>query len=171
MTMLRLALLLALALAAPAFAAPVSFTVLSPDDYQSFVGNWKPDSAPLCAAIDSAARWNAVLHPAAVMGAHKPFAPAPSFWASRMVLLLARVTPAGGEGAFTAPSVAVAGRTLTVSYTFKPPPPASSTIKWYLALAVPKTAPTSVVFQENGHTVCSLRPASGAWLSPAAAGR
>ena len=169
MTVLRLAVLLALAAAsAPAFAAPVSSTVLSPDAYQSFVGNWTPASAPLCAVIDSSTRWNAVLHPAAVMGAGKPFAPPPSFWTSHMVLLLARVIPAGGEGAFTAPSVAGHGRTLTVSYTFTAPAPASSTIGWYLALAVAKSAPTSVVFEENGHTVCSLSPARGAWRSPAA---
>jgi hypothetical protein len=42
---------------------------------------------------------------------------------------------------------------------------------WYLALAVPKSAPTAVAFVENGHPVCRLRPASGVWRSPAAASR
>jgi len=166
--MQRLVLTLVLAAASPALAAPVSFTALSPDAYQSFVGNWTPETAPLCAEIDSAARWNAVMHPAAVMGPDKQFAPAASFWTSHMVLLLARVVPAGGEGAFSAPSVTRTGRTLTVTYRYTAPPPASSTIKSYLALAVPKSTATSVVFRQNGRRVCALRPAVGAWLSPPA---
>jgi hypothetical protein len=168
MIMLRFVLALVLAAASPALAAPVRFTPLSLDAYQSFVGSWTPDNAPLCAEINSAARWNAVLHPAAVMGADKAFAPAPSFWTSHMVLLLARVVPAGGEGAFTAPSITSTGRTLRVSYDFTAPPLASSTMKGYLALAVPKSTATSVVFRQNGRRVCALHPAVGAWLSPPA---
>lgn len=166
-----LALTLALALAASAAARPVRFTALSPDDYQSFVGTWTPDTAPLCARIDSADDWNALMHPAAVMGAHRPFAPDPSFWTSHRVLLLARVVPAGGAAAFTAPRVTRSGASLTVSYRFAPPPPASSTIKWYLALAVPKAGSPSVTFQENGAVVCSLGPAASDWVSPADARR
>jgi hypothetical protein len=144
----------------------VSFVRLQPDAYQSFVGNWTPDSAPLCAAIRSQAEWDQVLHPAAVMGASKPFSPDPGFWRGHMVLLIARVAPAAAEDAFTAPAVSRAGGALTVSYHFTVPPPASSTMKWYLALAVTKASPTAVSFQENGRRVCALRLAAGKWRSP-----
>ena len=66
----------AAALLAPNAALPAGgFKLLDPDAYQSFVGNWSPDTAPLCAAIGSADQWDHVLHPAATMGAHRPFAP------------------------------------------------------------------------------------------------
>jgi hypothetical protein len=171
MQRLILALTLALAAASPALAAPVSFTEVSPDSYQSFVGNWTPATRPLCAMISSSADWNKVMHPAPVMGGGKPFSPDAGFWASQMLLLVARVVPADGEGAFTSPAVDLAGAALTVSYAFTPPAPASSTIKAYLALAVPRSAATLVAFRENGRVVCSLRPARGLWVSPAAVGR
>jgi hypothetical protein len=168
--MKRLALTLTLAAASPALAAPVSFTVVSPDSYQSFVENWTPATRPLCALISSADEWNKVMHPAPVMHAAKPPSPDAAFWTSHMLLLIARVIPAGGAvEPFIAPAVNSHGRTLSVAYRFLTPAPASSTTKDYLALAVPRSAPTSVVFTQNSHVVCILRPARGLWVSPASA--
>ena len=162
----------ALALAmvgASAGAAPVAYKALDPGAYQSFVGNWTPDSAPLCAVIGSAANWDAVLHPAAVMGGSNRFAPPPETWRSHVVLLVAKVIPGGAKGsALESVSVNDAGGSLNVDYRFTPPPASSFTIKTYMALEIAKPIPESVVFKENGQTVCTLKPAAGAWLSPPA---
>ena len=154
---------------ASAGAAPVAYQALDPAAFQSFVGNWTPDSAPLCAVIDAAARWDAVMHPAAVMGGAKQFAPPAETWASQDVLLIARVIPGGAKGpAFEPVSVAAAGGSVEVDYKFTAPPASSYTIKSYMALEVPKPVPATVVFKENGRTVCALKPGDGAWLSPPA---
>jgi hypothetical protein len=154
---------------APAGAAPVAYRVLDTGAYQSFVGNWTPDSAPLCAVIDSSAHWDAVMHPAAMMGGSRRFAPPPETWTSHVVLLIARVIPGGGKGTALQPvSVDGAVASLDVDYRFTPPPAGSYTIKAYVALEIPRLVPATVVFKENGQTVCMLKPRDGAWLSPAA---
>jgi hypothetical protein len=158
--------LLPVLLAAPAVAAPMRFTRIGQDQYQSFVVNWAPPDAPLCAVIATADEWRAVFHPAPTMGASKPFAPDPSFWRTHRVLLVARVTPGGGDP-FASPAVARNGARLTVSYALRPPSrPASFMGKSFLALATARSAPSEVTVLENGHAVCALHPAAGAWVTP-----
>jgi hypothetical protein len=169
-----LGIALAAALLAPAAAAaqPVSYTALDPAAYHAFVVNWTPDTAPLCALISSAAQWSQVMHPAPVMGGPQTFGPPDTIWRTQSVLLLARVTPAGATASTLHPVfVKLTGGVLEVDYQFKAPPAASSTIKDYMALQIPEVVPTSVVFKENGETVCSLARGKGVWLSPASAGR
>ena len=154
-----------LALVTASIEAP--YQRLSPGDYQSFVGNWAPNSAPLCAALRSGADWERVLHPAPTMWRHKPFAPSAAFWTGHAVLLVARVANAGPTAdILTHEHVRRAKDALEVDYAFRPTPPASSTIKWYLALAVPRPLPPEVRFKEGGRLVCTLKPAAGVWLIP-----
>jgi hypothetical protein len=167
-------MVLAGALLAPAAAVaqPVSYTALNPNSYHAFVVNWTPDTAPLCALIGSAAQWSAVMHPAPVMGGAQAFGPPDAIWRTHSVLLLARVTPAGATAATLHPVfVKLNSGVLEVDYQFKAPPAASSTIKDYMALEIPEVVPSSVVFKENGKTVCSLARGKGVWLSPASADR
>jgi hypothetical protein len=163
-------LLAAMALGVPgaATAAPVPYTALDPTAYQSFVGNWSPDTGPLCAVIGSQAQWDKVMHPAPLMGKTPVFGPRTSTWDGHVVLLIAKVMPGGGMGsAFKPLSVERTGDTLDVSYRYVMPHVASYQIKGYMALEVAKPAVESVVFTENGKAVCSLKPGAGVWLSPA----
>jgi len=152
-----------------AAAAPVPYTALDPTAYQSFVGNWSPDSGPLCAVIGSQAQWDKVMRPAPLMGKTPAFGPPASTWDAHVVLLIAKVMPGGGVGsAFKPLSVQRTGDALDVSYRYVMPHVASYQIKGYMALEVAKPVAASVVFTENGKAVCSLKPGAGVWLSPAA---
>jgi hypothetical protein len=159
--------ILAAALLAPNAALPKSaFQLLDPGDYQSFVGNWAPDTAPLCAAIGSAQQWDHVLHPAATMGAHKPFAPPADFWNGHVVLLFARVVNAGDlSKVFQVDDVLRRRDTIDVTLRFKPTPPASSTAKSYFAVALDKPIPARIRFIQDGNIVCVLDTAAGTWMS------
>src|SRR5262245_4629000 len=90
-----LLVLLMLVGATPCGAQDVAHTRLDPGAFQSFVRNWEPPSRPLCAALQSAKDWDAVMAPAPVMGASKPFAPPGDLWGRSAVLMLARVVDAG----------------------------------------------------------------------------
>ena len=54
--------------------------------------------------------------------------PPAATWAKHAVLLIAKVMPGGSGSAFTPVSVAREGGTLTVSYKFTQPAPASFTV-------------------------------------------
>jgi hypothetical protein len=167
-TLLRPAILLVLALL-PACAAPagVAFTRLDPVSYAVFVANWVPTEAPLCAVINDPDNWARLMHPAAAMGPHAPFAPAPEFWRDHAVLLAARVVPAGPiSEMFHGVSVTASGGAMELDYRFQPPPAASYRIKAWLGVAVPRKPASRVVFRENGLPICTLDPARGRWKSP-----
>jgi hypothetical protein len=160
-------LIAAAALLAPTAALPArQFNVLNPGDYQSFAGNWTPDTAPLCAAMGSADQWDHVLHPAATMGSHKPFAPPADFWNRHVVLLLARIVDAGDlSKVFQVDDVLRRKDTIDVTLRFKPTPPASSRMKAYIAVAVDKPIPARVRFIQDGSIVCVLDTAAGTWIA------
>ena len=163
----RLALALAAAICPPAAAAPIPFSPLDPAAFQSFLVNWQPDTRPLCALIRSDADWRRLFHPAPVMGTHRPFAPAATFWRGHAVLVIARIVPAPGRaGIFQATRLATRRDALELSYAFRPPPPASSTVKAWLGLAIPRALPDSVVFVENGNRVCDVDAGRGSWVTP-----
>ena len=139
---------------------------LDPGALQSFVRNWEPASRPLCAALQSAADWNAVMAPAPVMGAANPFAPPDDLWARSAVLMLARVVDAGDTAdIFKLRGVRQAGGRLDIGYTFTPPPKSSSRMKWWLGITVAKPLPPIIRFLEGDIVSCTLAPASGQWRS------
>ena len=93
------------------------------------------------------------------MGGAERFAPPAETWASHIVLLVARVVPGGAKGQPIQPvSVDRADGSLEVDYRFTLLPESSYTVKAYMALEVPKPAPASVVFKENGQ---ASAPAAG----------
>jgi hypothetical protein len=139
-------------------AAEAAFERLDPNTYQSFVRNWKPENAPLCAVIRSQADWDKVLAPAARMGGTPTYAPPAAFWDTKAVLFVARVINAGNTAdVFRVERVEFGKHTLELDYSYRPTPPASSTMKWYLAVAVAKPLPATVRFTEGGKVVCTLR--------------
>jgi len=155
------------AISGDAASGPRQATTLDPGAYQSFVGNWAPADAPLCAALRSQADWAGVLHPAAVMGGNKAFSPPVDFWNTKAVLLVARVIDAGDTAkVFHLTHLQRSHDAIDLDYAFAAPPHASSTMKWYLAVAVAKPLPPTLRFREDGHIVCTLRPDAGAWVVP-----
>ena len=80
-----------------AIAAEAGAKRIHLSDYQSFVKNWSPEETPLCAAMDSRADWDAVMHPAPTMGQTRPFSPPEAFWKRNSLLVLARVINSGGD--------------------------------------------------------------------------
>jgi len=142
-----------------AVARDIGFQRLDPHRYQSFVANWIPADRPFCAILRSAAEWNRVLKPAPTMDRTRPFAPPPAFWRKHAILLLARILGAGDTAnIFQVERVARDPGALRLDYRFTPTPPASSTMKWYLAVAVAKPLPPVARFGENGKIVCTVRP-------------
>ena len=150
-----------------AMAQSIGWSALDIAGYHSFVQNWTPDNAPLCAALSSSGDWEKVLHPAPTLFSHAPYAPAESFWKHHTVLLVARVIDTGPTAAvFTGISINREGTVVTVSYRFIPNAKASSQIKWPLMLSVAKLPAGTVRFVENGHEVCLIRPGRSGWISP-----
>jgi hypothetical protein len=158
------ALLLTLIAATACGAQDVAHARLDPGAFQSFVRNWEPPSRPLCAALQSAKDWDAVMAPAPVMDASKPFAPSDDLWARNAVLLLVRVVDAGDTAKiFELRSVRQTGGRLDINYSFTPPPKASSTMKWWLGITVAKPLPPTIRFLMGDSVTCTLAPASGKW--------
>ena len=139
-----------------------AYTLLDPNAYQSFVGDWTPTGQAFCAALQNTSQWNEVMHPAPTMASDRPFGPPAAFWATHSVVLVARVIPAGDpQGVFKVSSVRQTRRGLEVAYTFARPSKSSSKMKWYLAVALEGPLPDKIRVIENRHEVCRLTP--GAW--------
>lgn len=148
-----------LALASCSAANP-PYTVLNPHDYHVFVTPWARVDQPLCEAFQSAAEWEARMHPAALMG-ENTFAPPTEIWRDHAVLLMARETNPGDPARLftvTGVSKSTDADALDVHTTFTPAPASTSTIIAYVAVEVPKPLPHVIHFNENGQEVCEIRP-------------
>ncbi|MBS0385640.1 MAG: hypothetical protein JSS00_09870 [Proteobacteria bacterium] len=155
------ALIAVLALAACSAAYP-PYTVLNPNDYHVFVAPWDPADQRFCAAFQSAADWEARMHPAAVMDENR-FAPPAEIWRDHAVVMMARETNAGDPAhLFTVTGVTKStdADALDVHTDFTPAPASTSTIIAYVAVQVPKPLPHVIHFSENGRDVCEIRPRS-----------
>jgi hypothetical protein len=149
----------------------VPYRIIPASTYQSFIKNWdEKTNHVLLASIASLEQWDAVFHPAPLMGGSKPFAPDASLFAKERVLIVARVVPPS-EGSttqvFRVDKVSVTNGALTVRYTFREPTTkASCLIKEYLAVAVPTGTYRKVVFIENGAPVGELETAKAQFSIP-----
>jgi hypothetical protein len=153
-----LAVLAAVTAANPGRAQSAADAVLDPDSFQSFVANWAPDTEPRCAAMRSQADWDKVMRPAPVRRGTKPFAPPADFWTRNGVVLIARVVDSGDmTRIFRLTGVRAAAGAIEIDYTFSPPPPASSKVKWWLGIKVAKPLAAVVRFVEKGRVACTAR--------------
>lgn len=143
-------------------AAAVAFTDLkAASAFQSFVKNWDEEKTPvLCAVIRNTADWDQIWGKAAVMGKNKPFSPDAAFYDKQQILLVARIVE---DEDLLKPTAVTLGKdgVLTFSYTLaKPAKKNSFTMKWPLAVSIPRdTKFQSVVFMENGKVVGRLNAA------------
>ena len=153
---------------AQAIAAEAGAKRIHLSNYQSFVKNWSPEETPLCAAMDSQADWDAVMHPAPTMGQTRPFSPPEAFWKRNSLLVLARVINSGGDDldVFQVGRVVRSKSKITIDYKFRTPPAASSQIKATMGLEIAKPLPSVIEFKENGRMVCALRPDKKQIVSP-----
>jgi hypothetical protein len=153
----------------PAAEIPVC-RLLNNSDYQSFIKNWDDQKNPvLYALIQTPKQWNAVFHPAPVMGQNKLFSPDPKVYEKESILIVARVIPAPGSGqkVFKLEKIDIDGKTLTLHYQFAAPAESASyTIKDFLGVFVPKGDYKQVIFIENGKPAGSLDITKGQWSVP-----
>ena len=151
-----------------AIAAEAGAKRIHLSDYQSFVKNWSPEETPLCAAMDSQADWDAVMHPAPTMGQTRPFSPPEAFWKRNSLLVLARVINSGGDDldVFQVGRVVRSKSKITIDYKFRAPPAASSQIKATMGLEIAKPLPSVIEFKENGRMVCALQLDNKQIVSP-----
>jgi len=153
---------------AQALAAEAGEKRINLGDYQSFVKNWSPEGSPLCAAMDSRADWDGVMHPAPTMGQTRPFSPPEAFWNTNSLLVLARVINSGGDDShvFQVGRAVRSKSKVMIDYNFRAPPAASSQIKAAMGLEIAKLLPSTIEFKENGRVVCTLRPDEKQIVSP-----
>jgi hypothetical protein len=135
----------------------LQFTTMDPNGFQVFIRRWQPESAAHCAVITSGAQWKQTFAPAAVAYGNKPFAPPPDWWKTHAALVVARSTYSAEDKVLQIQSVRNHRGALIVSYEFRRPPRASSTMNAWIGVAVDKPLPSSVVFVENGNRVCRRR--------------
>ncbi|KAB8142233.1 hypothetical protein F8S13_14670 [Chloroflexia bacterium SDU3-3] len=124
--------------------------------FSSFVKNTYPDF--LLAAIRSEQEWDAIFHPAPVMGKQQAFAPETSLYKDRMILLIRRVAPAvANDSTFTVESVSRDGDRLTVRYQYtEPSPAASAQYSASVGIIIPSADYADATFIENGKDVGKL---------------
>lgn len=167
------ACLLATLAAGAALAEEIPFTRIGRDDYQNFIANWNDADVPVFRAlIRTPAEYDAVFHPARVIGAAKPTRVPAEFFQKGMLLVVARVVPAPGpaDKVLEADALTADGTTLELRYRFTPPAAGGSfTVKEMLALRIPRRDVGVVRIVENGAPVGELAIADGQWSEPAAA--
>lgn len=153
-----------------ASGANVPFRRIGVDEFQNFVKNWDTASTPvLHALIDSAAHYDLVFNPAAVIGAKRPFAPDPAIYAKEMIVMIAREMRAPQDMAkpFQVETLRRSGDDLEFRYRYvDPQSDATFDVKNMLALVIPKHPYRQVVFIENGKEVGRLDLTKGNWCVP-----
>ena len=149
----------------------VTYRRMGIGDYQNFLQNWDETKQPvLYALIQTPAQYDALFHPAPVMGNKRPYSPEADVYTKEQILVVARVmvAPEDMGKVFEVESVSEQGQELTIRYRFnEPKTKATFSVKNYLALRIPKQDYRKVTFFENGKQVGELKPAEGQWSVPA----
>ncbi len=152
-------------------AKHVSYRILKSDEFQSFIKNWDDEKYPaLYALIQTPAQWDAVFHPAPLMGQKLPFAPDAKLYEKEQIIIVAHVIPApdANLAVFNVRQVVTDNDVLVLYYRFnKPEKLASYTVKSHLAVVVPKYSYKRIVFIENGKQLGILDLSNGQWSVPA----
>ena len=148
----------------------VTYKTIGVADYQNFLKNWDEKQQPaLYALIQTPAQYDALFHPAPVMGGKRPFAPAADIYSNEQILVVARVMPAPAnmDTVFQVERVVEKGNVVELHYRFTPPSTnATCSVKNFLAIRIPKRAYQKATFVENGKQVGDLNLADGQWAVP-----
>jgi hypothetical protein len=140
-------------------------------EYQNFLKNWDDKKhAVRYALIQTPAEYNALFHPAPVMGASRPFAPDAALFTNEQILLVARVmtAPENMDRVFEVERISERDQQLALHYRFNEPQAnATFLVKNYLAVRIPRHDYEKVIFIENGKQVGELNTAGGQWSIPA----
>jgi len=138
----------------------VTYKRMSVGDYQNFLKNWDDKKhVVLYALIQTSARYDALFHPAPVMGARRPFAPDAEVYAKEQILVVARVmvAPENMDKVFEVERITEKGQELALYYHFnEPKTKATFSVKNYLAVRIPKRDYKKVIFVENGKQIGEL---------------
>jgi len=177
-TMMATALLCPLSLAgyitkADAEARIVAYKKIGTGDYQNFLKNWDELRNPvLFALIQSSAQYDALFHPAAVMGNNRPFAPDAGIYEKEWILVVARVMPAPDnmDKVFEVEQITEREKELIFHYRYTVPNiKATFIVKNFLAVRIPRLDCEKVTFFENGKLIGKLKLTAGQWSVPASA--
>jgi hypothetical protein len=149
----------------------VTYKVVRMDAYQNFLKNWDEEKqAVLYALIRTPAQYGALFNPAAVMGAHRPYAPEAKSFEKEQLLVVSRVVLSSGkrEKIFEVERLVEKDHALVCSYRFTEPKNNSTSYeKNWLSLQIPQHDYAKVIFIENGKQVGELDTAKGQWAVPA----
>lgn len=140
-------------------AGEVAYRTIDSGTFQSFVKNWDDAADPvLYALIRNPAEWDAVFHPAPVMGGNRPFAPEESLYEKEQILVVAKV--AQSSATLTLGEVVADGEDLHVSYSFaEGESDKSYMMKKHLLVVLPKSDCKQIRLIENGTQVGALNVA------------
>ena len=152
----------------------VPYKLIPMSQYQNCLNNWDDKKHPiLFALVQSKSQYDALFHPAPVLGDRKPFAPDPTVYKDHLFLVLGRTCTFSDvsqlDRFFTVRKVTSRGSTLTLSYSFRSPhiaPRDAATFKTFLVLQIPRAAYRTVNFIENGKSIGRLKPMNGLWSVP-----
>lgn len=140
-------------------------------DYRNFLKNWdEKKHAVLYALIQTPGQYDALFHPAPLMGAKRPFAPDAYVYTKEQILVVARVTgaPENMDKVFEVERVIERDQELALHYRFNATRTnATFSVKNYLAVLIPRHDYKKVTFFENGKQVGELNSAEGQWSVPA----
>lgn len=152
-------------------AKAVSYRVIKNDEFQSFIKNWEDKKYPaLYALIRTPAQWDAIFHPAPVMGGNRPFAPDAKLYENEQIIIVAHVIPAPDPNLtlFNIRQIFADNDVLFIYYRFNQPEnTASYTVKSHLSVVIPKHNYKRIVFIESGKQLGILDLAQGQWSVPA----
>jgi len=152
-------------------AKAVSFRMLKNDEFQSFIKNWDDKKFPaLYALIRTPAQWDAIFHPAPVMGGNRQFAPEAKLYENEQIIIVAHVIPAPDPSLtlFNVRQIFTDNEVLFIYYRFNQPENAASyTVKSHMAVVIPKHNYKRIVFIESGKQLGILDLAQGQWSVPA----
>ena len=149
----------------------VTYKRMGIGNYQNFLKNWdEKKHAVLYALIQTPAQYDALFHPAPLMGAKRPFAPEAEVYMKEQILVVARVivAPVNMDKVFEVERVTERDQELALHYRFNETKTnATFSVKNYLAIRIPRHDYKKVTFFENGKQVGELNTAESQWSVPA----
>lgn len=150
----------------------VQHRTVGAEDFQSFIKNWDDKKQPvLYALIQTPAQWNAIFHPAPIMGENRPFGPDENLFEKDQLLVIARVMfppdTDNGNKVFRVDKVSANGKELVLRYRYEEPKTSKSyTVKNYVGVWISKRTYQKVLFIENGKRNGVLDISKRQWSIP-----